>query len=41
MSQMQAQTMLKHIFFSRRKLKFINSDSEIKSVKKIGYRLEK
>ncbi|WP_293972243.1 winged helix-turn-helix domain-containing protein [uncultured Ruminococcus sp.] len=30
-----------YISFLRRKLQFINSDSEIKSVKKMGYRLEK
>lgn len=30
-----------YISFLRRKLQFINSDTEIKSVKKIGYRLEK
>lgn len=30
-----------YISFLRRKLQFINSDTEIKSVKKMGYRLEK
>lgn len=30
-----------YISFLRRKLNFINSESEIKSVKKLGYRLEK
>lgn len=30
-----------YISFLRRKLSFINSDTEIKSVKKLGYRLEK
>lgn len=30
-----------YISFLRRKLQFINSDKEIKSVKKMGYRLEK
>ena len=30
-----------YISFLRRKLNFINSDTEIKSIKKMGYRLEK
>ena len=30
-----------YISFLRKKLHFINSDTEIKSIKKMGYRLEK